>query len=58
MICKERAMAYFKILSRPSLGETKETQITLVHVRSKAIMAVIMKSTIICDVTPCSLLKV
>jgi hypothetical protein len=58
MICKERAMAYFEVLSRHSLGETKNTQIILVHVRLKAVMAVIMKSTVIWDVTPCSMVEV
>jgi hypothetical protein len=58
MICKERALAYFKLLARHSLGETKKTQIILVHVKAKAVMAVIMTSTIIWDVTPCSLVEV
>jgi hypothetical protein len=51
-------MAYFKVSSRHSLGETEKTQIILVHVRSKAVTAVIMKSSIIWDVTPCNLVEV
>jgi hypothetical protein len=53
MICKERAMAHFKVLSRHSLGETKKTHTILVHVRSTAIAAVITNKHIFWNVTPC-----